>query len=242
MDRSTAPVKRPAPAAGRSRVWRALWVVPFVLFFFAAPFIGAGTFAWLAGWAYAGLVVLGSIASRVVMARAHPELVAERSRFVANEGTKRYDRLLVPVIAAGPSVIALVAGLNYRFGWPPPVSLAMQLCGLALVLVALVLSTWAMVANRFFSSVMRIQVERGHHVVRGGPYRFVRHPAYGASVPAQVGMALMLGSVWALGPALLLVALTVLRTALEDRALQAELPGYREYAAQVRYRLAPGIW
>jgi protein-S-isoprenylcysteine O-methyltransferase Ste14 len=38
------------------------------------------------------------------------------------------------------------------------------------------------------------------------------------------------------------VFLLILRTALEDRALQAELAGYTEYARQVRYRLLPGVW
>jgi protein-S-isoprenylcysteine O-methyltransferase Ste14 len=99
-----------------------------------------------------------------------------------------------------------------------------------------------MVANKFFSGVVRIQKERGHHVVSEGPYRIVRHPGYVGGVVAVIATPLLLGSLWGLISAAVYAAFVVLRTALEDRTLHEELPGYREYAQRTRYRLLPGVW
>jgi len=99
-----------------------------------------------------------------------------------------------------------------------------------------------MLANRFFSGVVRIQNERGHSVVSDGPYRWVRHPGYAGGFIGDLALPLLLGSAWAFIPAALTAGAVVLRTALEDRTLQAELPGYREYAQRTRFRLLPGVW
>jgi protein-S-isoprenylcysteine O-methyltransferase Ste14 len=97
-------------------------------------------------------------------------------------------------------------------------------------------------ANHFLSTRSRIQSERGHAVVREGPYRVVRHPMYAARSVLIVGAALTLGSWIALVPAALMVLLLVVRTSLEDRLLTTELPGYRDYAVHVPERLVPGLW
>ena len=97
-------------------------------------------------------------------------------------------------------------------------------------------------ANRFFSSVVRIQTDRGHSVQTGGPYALIRHPGYAGALLYDLAAPLLLGSWWGLIPAAVTVALVILRTRLEDRKLQTELDGYAEYAARVRYRLVPGIW
>ena len=104
------------------------------------------------------------------------------------------------------------------------------------------LAHWAMLANPFFEKTVRIQEERGHHVATGGPYRFVRHPGYVAFILMGFALPLGVGSAWALVPAGLNAALIVARTALEDRTLRRELPGYAEYAQRTRYRLLPGVW
>jgi protein-S-isoprenylcysteine O-methyltransferase Ste14 len=240
---AVAPIKK-LPPAGEQAAWpRVLLPAVVMLLVLGAPFLGAGTLAWPAAWAYTALMLGAAVVSRIAMLRAHPELLAERSRFTQNEGTKRWDRIIVPLVGiVGPVAIGLIAGLNHRFGWPPDVAPVLQVLGLLVIVLGVALTTWAMVANRFFSSVVRIQAERGHVVVDDGPYRYVRHPGYAATIPANPAMALLLASAWALIPAALVVALLVLRTALEDRTLQADLPGYREYAARVRYRLLPGVW
>jgi protein-S-isoprenylcysteine O-methyltransferase Ste14 len=97
-------------------------------------------------------------------------------------------------------------------------------------------------ANRFFSAVIRIQTDRGHHVVSSGPYRIVRHPGYVGGLTYWMPVSVALGSAWALIRSALFLIVTVIRTALEDRTLHRELPGYPEYAVRVRYRLIPGVW
>ena len=101
---------------------------------------------------------------------------------------------------------------------------------------------WALIENRFFSSVVRIQVERGHAVCDSGPYRIVRHPGYTGNILALLGIVLALSSMWTLIPAAVALIIAVIRTVLEDQTLQDELPGYRDYAQRVRYRLIPGVY
>jgi protein-S-isoprenylcysteine O-methyltransferase Ste14 len=117
-----------------------------------------------------------------------------------------------------------------------------SLVGYALIIAGFVGVTRATSVNKFFEPSVRIQADRGHRVIDTGPYAIVRHPGYALGYPLFLGMPLALGSLWALIPALLLGPLLVLRTLWEDRTLQAELPGYNEYAQRVRYRLVPGIW
>ena len=110
------------------------------------------------------------------------------------------------------------------------------------MVLAMVCSYWAMLSNPFLSTIVRIQDDRGHRVATTGPYRFVRHPMYVGVIVLWLSTALILGSWWALVPGLLIAVIFVIRTALEDRMLHAELPGYADYAKQVRYRLVPGVW
>jgi protein-S-isoprenylcysteine O-methyltransferase Ste14 len=109
-------------------------------------------------------------------------------------------------------------------------------------MAGMLLVSWAMASNKFFSTTVRIQDDRGQTVTSSGPYRLVRHPGYVGFLVSNLATPLLLGSLWALIPAVVLEALVVVRTALEDRTLQAELGGYRDYARRVRYRLLPGVW
>jgi protein-S-isoprenylcysteine O-methyltransferase Ste14 len=204
-------------------------------------FGAAGRLDWGAGWAYFALYVAFIGLNAALMLRHGDQgLIEERSR--VGPGTKRWD-LFVGLLGslAGP-LILLVAGLDERFGWSPPLGLGVQIAGGALVAVSDGLFAWAMASNPFFSTVVRIQAERGHRVISSGPYAYVRHPAYAGMLVFGPAAALLLDSLWACLPALGLIALLVARTLLEDRTLQRELPGYAEYAQKTRYRLVPGIW
>jgi protein-S-isoprenylcysteine O-methyltransferase Ste14 len=136
----------------------------------------------------------------------------------------------------------IVAGLDHRFGWSPVFPLWLIVLGIFLTALGYAISAWAFIENRFFSSVVRIQTERGHVVCDSGPYRIVRHPGYAGNILPLLGIVLALGSVWTVIPAVVALVIAILRTVLEDRTLQEELPGYREYAHRVRYRLFPGIY
>ncbi|MHC4573972.1 MAG: methyltransferase family protein, partial [Planctomycetota bacterium] len=129
-----------------------------------------------------------------------------------------------------------------RFRWTGELPAAFYLVSYGVLALSYAGAFWAMWANKFFSRVVRIQTERGHYVVQDGPYRFVRHPGYLAGSFTLPGMALVLGSVWALIPAGLCIILLIVRTYLEDATLKKELPGYADYAKKVRFRLLPGLW
>ena len=206
-------------------------------------FAAAGTFAWPMAWVYVVITVVMTAGSRLLLLRRSPDLVAERASSAEKHDAKAWDRVLMPIVAIyGPLLTLVIAGLNRRFGWTPELPLWVQIAGVILLVSATAFSTWALLVNRFFSGVVRIQRDRGHTVVSDGPYRWIRHPGYVGGVVGDVAIPLLLGSAWALIPGLLTVGAVVVRTALEDRTLQAELPGYAEYARRTRYRLLPGVW
>ena len=157
--------------------------------------------------------------------------------------TKTWDKVLAPLMALSVSYPpVIVAGLDHRLGWSPVFPPWLIVFGFILISLGYAFATWAFMENRFFSSTVRIQTDRGHEVCDSGPYRVVRHPGYAGSTLPLLGIVLALSSVWALVPAAVALIIAVSRTALEDRALQEELPGYRDYAREVRYRLIPGIF
>jgi protein-S-isoprenylcysteine O-methyltransferase Ste14 len=137
----------------------------------------------------------------------------------------------------------VLAGLDVgRFHWPDRMPPSVQIAGLGMLAASWGLTLWAMIANPFFSPVVRIQTERGHHLIAAGPYRYVRHPGYAGAIVGILSSPLALGSWWALVPVIPIVLLVIRRTAWEDRFLHQELPGYAAYAAQVRYRLLDRLW
>jgi protein-S-isoprenylcysteine O-methyltransferase Ste14 len=142
----------------------------------------------------------------------------------------------------GHVAMLTAAGLDYRFRWSPMIGWPVQVLGLAGVATGLAASSWAMLTNAYFSSTVRVQRERGHHVITDGPYRFVRHPGYGGYVIFAGATPLLLGSLGAFVPATIVIAAIVARTWLEDRTLRVELDGYDDYSCRVRYRLIPRLW
>jgi protein-S-isoprenylcysteine O-methyltransferase Ste14 len=206
-------------------------------------FLAAGTLRWVWGWALLAVSAAVLAGHPVVLLPINPELLAEREKGFRAEGTKRWDRWLATISGASGTIVAwVVAGLDVRFGWTAGMAPAVHLAGLVISVLGYAVFLWAMAANAFFAEGVRIQGERGHTVATGGPYRFVRHPGYVGAILSMGAAPFLLGSWWALIPAGLAVGGYLLRTALEDRTLQEELPGYREYTQQTRYRLLPGIW
>ena len=137
----------------------------------------------------------------------------------------------------------IIAGLDVgRFHWSDTIPIGARVVGLFGLAASMALVGWAMGVNPFFSPVVRIQRERGHHLVTSGPYRYVRHPGYSASLASCVFGPLALGSWYAMLPLVVFLALLVRRTTIEDRFLRQELEGYAEYAQRVRARWVPGIW
>ena len=216
------------------------WIVKSIVYavvFGLALFLTARRLDWTMGWVYLAVYALNQALLVLVLP---PDLLAERSEL--QEGTKRWDIWLVVLGALLlPLVLYLVAGLDRGGAWSalPPWLQVIALVGMVL---GIALADWAMWANKFFSGTVRIQEDREHAVVSAGPYRLVRHPGYVGGILHHLCAPLMLGSPWALIPGGLGALVLIVRTALEDRTLREELPGYGAYARETRYRLLPGVW
>ena len=202
-----------------------------------------GDFGWWQAWIYSLLIVAVGIGGRIWAERRHPGLLAERQNIEKFQSAKTWDKVLAPLMALSVSFpLVIVAGLDHRFGWSPVFPLWLIVLGFILISLGYAFAAWALVENRFFSSTVRIQTDRGHVVCDSGPYRFVRHPGYAENLLALPSMVLALNSMWTLIPAAVALIIAVIRTVLEDQTLQEELPGYRDYARRVRYRLIPGVY
>jgi protein-S-isoprenylcysteine O-methyltransferase Ste14 len=212
-------------------------LIPLILF------ICGGDLGWWQAWLYSMLILAAGIGGRMWAERRHPGLTAERQNMEKVQSAKAWDKVLAPLMALSVSFpLVIVAGLDHRFGWSPLFPLWLIVLGFLLISLGYAFAAWALIENRFFSSVVRIQVDRGHVVCDSGPYRIVRHPGYAGNMLALPGMVLALSSTWTLIPAAVALIIAVIRTVLEDQTLQDELPGYRDYARRVRYRMIPGIF
>ena len=212
-------------------------LIPLILF------LCAWDLGWWQAWVYTLLIMTAGIGGRLWAEQRHPGLTAERQNIENIQNAKAWDKVLAPLMAVSigyPMVI--VAGLDHRYHWSAEFPLWLSVIGFILIAFGYAFAAWAVAENRFFSSVVRIQTERGHVVCDTGPYRFVRHPGYAGNILPLFGIVLALDSVWTLIPTAVALIIMVIRTVLEDQTLQEELPGYRDYAQRVRYRLIPGIY
>jgi protein-S-isoprenylcysteine O-methyltransferase Ste14 len=206
-------------------------------------FLSAGTLRWWEAWAYVGIYLAGVAVNAVFMLRLNPEIIVERGRATTSMNWKEWDKIVGIVFAVLYFIgILMVAGLDERFGWTGQMGLATHIVAFVAYVLGSAMFSWAMISNAYFSTAVRIQDDRGHAVCNTGPYRFVRHPGYVGAILQSLVAPLMFGSLWAFLPGALAALSLIIRTALEDRMLQDELDGYREYAEQTRYRLLPGVW
>lgn len=199
----------------------------------------AGTLNWPLGWWFGGVFLACTLLAVVVIWRVNPEIFVARSRI--QPGTKAWDYFFIALIIGGFMAVLPVAGFDFRFGWS---SVSGWVIGLGFVLFVLGYagSIWPVAVNRHFEPGVRIQKDRGQTVIDTGPYAIIRHPGYSAASVLILGMALMLGSFWALIPAVIAIIGTAVRTLFEEQTLRAELPGYTEYTQRVKHRWVPGVW
>jgi protein-S-isoprenylcysteine O-methyltransferase Ste14 len=229
--------RQPEPTDRRRLFFSVGWTLPL---FVLCLFLPAGSWAWARGWLFFFVTVAASIPITLYLRRVNPDVIAARVN--RHGGTKHWDRILLSIFLPTVMLIPILAALDDgRFHWS---HVPWWVCVLGYVLLVAGLSgmTWAESVNKHFEPTVRIQTDRGHKVIDTGPYALVRHPGYVAASLMFVGIALSLGSFWALIPAAVSCLLLVVRTILEDRTLRDELPGYEEYTHRVRYRLVPGLW
>ncbi|HWA19005.1 MAG TPA: isoprenylcysteine carboxylmethyltransferase family protein [Devosia sp.] len=202
-------------------------------------FLPAGTLDWPRAWWFCAAFVAATLIAIAALWRLNPEIFAARSRVQA--GTKSLDYLFITIVMGGFFLILPVAGLDFRFGGANAPDWVVWL-GYVLFAIAYFGEAWPQAVNRHFEPGIRIQEDRGQTVIDTGPYAFVRHPGYIFGTLLAISMALMLGSYWALIPALAVGVGLVPRTLFEEQTLRAELPGYTEYTQRVKWRWVPGVW
>ncbi len=230
----------PKPALERSGVNRIIQVFATVFVMGVVLFLSAGRLDWTSAWLFLGLYALVLLTLGTWVLGKNPDAINERGRVAKNPRT--WDKILLAVYMPMSFVVLIVAGLDTgRLGWSV-MPVAVQCIGMLSLGLGMGLTFWAMAVNPFLSTLVQIQIERGHRAVATGPYHYVRHPMYLGTLVLWPGISLLLGSWWALLPSAVIIVVFMIRTALEDRTLQAELPGYAEYARRVRYRLLPGVW
>lgn len=213
-----------------------------IVFFIASIFVPAGTFKWMEAWIFLLLYFSWLTAVVIWMKKNDPELLRERMTAKKKKNVKGWDRVIISSYTLMIFALFVLTGLDaVRFHWSqvPPV---IKVIGFSGIILAMGIFTWVMKENTYLSEMVRIQEERGHQVCTTGPYRYVRHPMYVGVIIFLCCYPLALGSLYSFIPAFISIILFIFRTALEDKTLQNELPGYKEYAEKVRYRLIPGVW
>jgi protein-S-isoprenylcysteine O-methyltransferase Ste14 len=200
-------------------------------------FISAWTFHWLWAWLFLALNLVLLIINFLVIP---VELIDERGK--KKEDAKKWDKIITGINIIPTLLLYICCGLDYRFGWSGDINIGINILGIALTFTGSILFTWSMISNKYFSTLVRIQVDRGHTVATKGPYQYIRHPGYTGYIIMSLATPIALGTMWGLIFSGITVILLIIRTALEDVTLKKDLPGYIEYAENVKYRLAPYIW
>jgi protein-S-isoprenylcysteine O-methyltransferase Ste14 len=219
---------------GRQVVIRA---ITFPLIILAIVMVAAGRISYWQGWVYGASNILSLVANFLIL-RGRPDLVEER--LAPGKGTMWWDKVYFAITTPLYFIALVIAALDIgRFSWEPALPPWAYLLSCAIYAVGQGIHLWAKGTNRWFATVVRIQKDRGQEVCDSGPYRFVRHPGYVGGILFMITTPLILGSLLAVIPQGIAVGLLIVRTYLEDRTLQKELPGYAEYAARVKYRLLP---
>jgi protein-S-isoprenylcysteine O-methyltransferase Ste14 len=216
--------------------------VALVVVFALVLFLGAGTVFWPAGWAYLALFFGADAALGLWLLRHDPGLLEERMRGFGKSGEPTWDKVFFVVLQGfflAWLVLMPLDAVRYRWsempGW-------LQVAGAILLLGSFYFFFQTFRENPYLSPVVRVQRERGQTVISTGPYHYVRHPMYAAAIIFMAGTALMLGSWYGLLMGLIFVAGIAFRAVREEGVLRAELPGYDEYMAQVKYRFIPSVW
>ncbi|MDH4257565.1 MAG: isoprenylcysteine carboxylmethyltransferase family protein [Candidatus Aminicenantes bacterium] len=227
-------------SGAQSKAMTIIKTVVTVLFMFALFFIPAGTLNWPEAWLFIVFYLTAVTGLMIWMKKKAPGLLKERMS--RKKEAKSWDRKFLIAYCLVLIVFLIIPGLDaVRFHWSE-VPLILKVLGFIGYIPGLGFAFWAMKENAYASDVVRIQEDRGHTVCTTGPYRHVRHPMYVGVILFLFCFPLSLGSLYTFIPSSIIIILFIIRTSLEDRALQEELPGYKEYSQKVRYRLLPGVW
>jgi len=212
------------------------------VFVFAALLFGAaGRFDWRAAWAF--LILFFALSQLVMMrlARHDPALLAERLKSPIQPAQPLWDKIFMASLMVLWVGWIVLIGLDARFGWSA-MPAWLQAAGAIGVIAGYAVIIRVFDENTFLAPVVKLQPQRGHHVVDTGPYAVVRHPMYAGATIMMPSIALMLGSWPGLAASFVIIAGVAFRAVMEERELSSRLDGYADYVARTRWRLIPGIW
>ncbi|MFC1726468.1 methyltransferase family protein [candidate division KSB1 bacterium] len=204
---------------------------------FTILFISAGTLKWKWAWIF---IITGVVILIINMIVIPSEVIEERGR--KKENVKKWDKILTSINILPMIGLYVLSGLDYRYGLTGDLPSAIHIFGISLYFLSVMLFTWSMVSNRFFSTMVRIQTEREHSVETEGPYKYVRHPGYVGFILMTLATPVALGTLYSLIMSGITAIILIIRTSLEDKTLRNELTGYVEYTKNVKYRLIPYVW
>jgi protein-S-isoprenylcysteine O-methyltransferase Ste14 len=213
----------------------------FVLAMGVLLFASAGTLHWPGAWTFLIISAALGPAFGIRLAKIDPALLAERMRLTARDEQPAADKKFMLAIVATVVTWFVVMGFDRRLH-PSEASFMLQALGVAMYLLSMICTMWVFRENSFAAPLVKIQAERGHHVISTGPYAWVRHPMYSSMMLFFIGVPLLLGSWWGVAMVPLFVGLFAIRMRIEEQTLIAGLPGYADYRTHVRYRLVPGLW
>lgn len=203
-------------------------------------FIASGRINKIRVWMYIGFYIIGSLIGNIILIKKTPELLNQRGKI--QEGTKIIDKIIIFTYFIFAIVITpLVAGLDSRYKIS---SLPFHFIyiGIIFYLLSLFFSVWSMLHNPFFEGTVRIQKDKNHRVISTGPYKIVRHPGYFGMILGSLPIPFSFGSICSFIPVSIMILLVFIRTIYEDKTLQNELEGYKEYCLKVKFRLIPFLW
>ena len=201
-------------------------------------FLSAGTFNWWNGRIYLIIIILHHVAKTILLHVFNPTLFKIRAN-IFTEDTKKYDRIFVFCFIVLSLLLYIIAGIGVRFKWTSFDRFIVYV-GIPIFVIGWIIGIWAMIVNRNFT--MTISVDNKHYVCTKGPYKIIRHPGYAAEILMIIVFPLILGTIWAYIPAILLFLVFIVRTYFEDKVLKKELEGYNEYSQRTKFRLFPFIW
>ncbi len=206
----------------------------------ALLFWGAGTIAWVRGWVFLCLLGVTLLVNLTLMVHRNPELLD--ARWKRHADTKPFDRVFGALYFVATVTMLVASGLDaVRWQWTSMADWLLYV-GIALHVLGMLPVLGTLLTNPHLETTVRIQTDRGHRVISSGPYRYVRHPMYVGMILLYLGWPLVLGSWVAAVAGGVVIILLIVRTALEDRTLRAELPGYSTFCDRTRFRLVPGVW
>ena len=202
-------------------------------------FLPAGTIHYWQGWVFLAVFALSTWIPSIYLTRVNPAALERRMRVGPVAETRMLQRIVIGVMFICFPAMFVASALDHRFGWSP-VPAAVSLAGDMLVALGLGVDMLVIIQNGYAAA--NVTVEVGQRLVSRGLYRVVRHPMYTGNVILMLGVPLALGSYWGLVFVIPGLIVLILRIRDEEKLLEQELSGYREYEQRVHFRLLPYVW